>query len=104
MASLRQTRIDRLLTMRELAQRAGVALSTVYLVEAGRTRPSFRVMRQLATALAVEPQAIDEFAQVLGTLPVPMPGEDRHELPSTLSRHAAQTASRGRYRDRHLSP
>jgi transcriptional regulator with XRE-family HTH domain len=66
MPSLRQTRVARLLTIRELAQRAGVAPSTVSLIEAGRTRPSLRVIRRLATALAVEPQAVDEFRQAIG--------------------------------------
>ncbi|HLH25724.1 MAG TPA: helix-turn-helix transcriptional regulator [Chloroflexota bacterium] len=67
MASLRQTRTDRLLTIRELAQQAGVSPSTIYLVEAGRTRPSFRVIRLLAHALAVEPRSVEEFARVMGS-------------------------------------
>ena len=71
MPLLRQTRVNRLLTIRELAQRAGVAPSTVYLIEAGRTQPSLRVIRQLATALGVEPQAIDEFRQALRMPPEP---------------------------------
>ncbi|HLH23331.1 MAG TPA: helix-turn-helix transcriptional regulator [Chloroflexota bacterium] len=75
MASLRQARVDRLLTIRELAHQAGVSPSTVYLVEAGRTRPSFRVIRLLAQALAVEPQSVDEFANVMGSLATPRPGE-----------------------------
>jgi transcriptional regulator with XRE-family HTH domain len=66
MASLRRLRVERLLTIRELAQRAGVAPSTVYLIEAGRTRPSFRVIRRLAVALGVEPQTVDEFREALG--------------------------------------
>jgi transcriptional regulator with XRE-family HTH domain len=74
MPSLRQTRVSRLLTIRELAQRARVAPSTVYLTEAGRTRPSLRVIRQLAATLAIEPQAVDEFARVIGPLPAPRPG------------------------------
>jgi len=60
-------------------RRAGVAPSTVYPIEAGRTRPSFRVVRQLAAALAVEPPTVAEFARVIGTLPVPLPGEDAPE-------------------------
>ena len=65
MASLRQTRVGRLLTIRELAEQAGVAPSTIYLLEAGRTRPSLRIIRQLAEALGVEPQEVDEFRQVI---------------------------------------
>jgi transcriptional regulator with XRE-family HTH domain len=65
MPSLRQIRRARLLTMRELAQRADVAPSTVYLLEAGRSRPSLRVIRQLSTALAVAPETVDEFREVV---------------------------------------
>ena len=66
MASLRQIRVARLLTIRELAQRAGVAPSTVYLIEAGRSRPRLRVIRQLCAALAIAPEAVDEFRHVVG--------------------------------------
>jgi transcriptional regulator with XRE-family HTH domain len=65
MPSLRQIRMARLLTIRELAQRAEVAPSTVYLLEAGRSRPTFRVIRKLSTALAVAPETIDEFCEVV---------------------------------------
>ena len=75
MPSFREMRFARLLTMRELAQRAGVSPSTVYLIEAGRTRPSFRVMRQLATVLGVEPDAIDEFREAIQILQAPGPVE-----------------------------
>ena len=63
--SLRQVRIQRLLTIRELACQADVAVSTIYLIEAGRTRPLFRVIRQIAAALNVEPNHVDEFRQVM---------------------------------------
>ncbi len=65
MPTLREVRVSRLLTMRELARRAGVALSTVYLLEAGRTRPSLRVIRKLSAALGVAPEAVDEFRAVV---------------------------------------
>ena len=65
MPSLRQIRVARLLTIRELAQRAGVAPSTVYLLEAGRSRPTVRVIRQISTALAVAPETVDEFRPVV---------------------------------------
>ena len=45
MASLREVRTARLLSIRALAQQAGVAPSTVYLIEAGRTTPRFTVIR-----------------------------------------------------------
>lgn len=61
MASLREHRAERLLSIRELARRASVAPSTIYLIEAGRTIPRQRVARQLAEALHVDAGDIDEF-------------------------------------------
>ncbi len=62
MITLREARTSRLLTMRELAEQAGVALSTLYLIENGRSVPSFRVIRALSTALGMQPTDIAEFA------------------------------------------
>ena len=65
LATLRKRK---LLSQRALAQRAGVALSTVYLLEAGRTeRVTFKVMRRISDALGEEPQAIAEFNRVLSS-------------------------------------
>jgi transcriptional regulator with XRE-family HTH domain len=80
MASLRAVRAERLLSIRALAQQAGVAPSTVYLIEAGRSVPRFSVMRRLADALGVEPAAIAEFRQAIEAAqapraPQPTPGE-----------------------------
>jgi transcriptional regulator with XRE-family HTH domain len=65
MLTLRQARATRLLTVRALAERARIAPSTVYLIENGRSIPSFRVMERLSTALGVEPEAIAEFADAI---------------------------------------
>ena len=55
-----------LLSQRDLAKKAGVALSTIYLLENGKTeRVTFKVMRSVSQALGVPPQAIAEFARVL---------------------------------------
>ena len=61
LASLREVRAARLLSIRELAELASVAPSTVYLIETGKTIPRARVVRSLAAVLAVEPDEIDEF-------------------------------------------
>lgn len=59
--SLREARTNRLLSIRELAQRALVAPSTIYLIEAGRSTPRLSVVRRLSTALDVDPRAVKEF-------------------------------------------
>ena len=63
--SLREWRAERLLSIRELAQRAGIASSTVYLIEAGRSMPRPSMIARLATALGVDPQTVTEFRQAI---------------------------------------
>lgn len=63
LATLRKRK---LLSQRALARAAGVALSTIYLLEAGRTeRVTFKVMRAISEALEVPPEAIAEFRRAL---------------------------------------
>jgi len=63
LATLRKRK---LLSQRDLARQAGVALSTVYLIEAGKTeRVTFKVMRSVSEALGVAPESIAEFRRVL---------------------------------------
>ena len=58
---LRAVRADRVLSMRELADAACVASSTIALTEAGQTTPRPASMRRIARALGVHPLAIAEF-------------------------------------------
>jgi len=61
-APLASIRKRRLLSQRALASKAGVALSTIYLLEAARTaRATFKVMRAVSDALGVPPESIAEF-------------------------------------------
>jgi len=63
---LASVRKRKLLSQRDLAHRAGVALSTIYLIEAGKTeRVSFKVMRSVSEALEVAPESIAEFRRAL---------------------------------------
>ena len=63
MPTLEEARLRRRLTQRALAARAGVSLSTVQAIEAGRTeRVRFATMEKLADVLGVEPEEIDDFA------------------------------------------
>ncbi len=64
LAALRKRK---LLSQRDLAREAGVALSTIYLIEAGKTeRVTFKVMRSVSDALEVAPESVAEFRRVLG--------------------------------------
>jgi transcriptional regulator with XRE-family HTH domain len=63
---LASVRKRKLLSQRALAKQAGVALSTIYLLEAGKTEHvTFKVMRRVSDALGVEPETIAEFRRVL---------------------------------------
>ncbi len=69
LASIRKRK---LLSQRALAKEAGVALSTVYLLEAGKTEhATFKVMRAITAALGVPAASIAEFRQVLDATPNP---------------------------------
>ena len=58
---LKETRARKLLTVRGLAEKAGVSPSTVQNVEQGIYRPSLAVVRKLSEALATDPDEVDEF-------------------------------------------
>ena len=65
-APLATVRKRQLLSQRALARQAGVALSTIYLLEAGKTdRVTFKVMRAVSDALHVPPDSITEFRRVI---------------------------------------
>jgi transcriptional regulator with XRE-family HTH domain len=58
---LRDVRAERMLSIRELAQRASVAPSTIFLIEASRSRPRLSVVRRISEALGIDPLSITEF-------------------------------------------
>ncbi len=61
MPTLREARVARLLSQRDLAAQAGVALKTIVDAELGRVSPRLATMRRIAEALGVEPVEIEEF-------------------------------------------
>lgn len=65
MAPLREERVHRLLSVRALAKQAGVAPTTVHLIETGRRAPQFLTIQKLSRALGVEPEAVTEFRAML---------------------------------------
>jgi transcriptional regulator with XRE-family HTH domain len=56
--NLRRLREDRLLTQAELAERAGIALSSLVRIENDQVDPRFSSIRKLATALDVDPREL----------------------------------------------
>jgi DNA-binding XRE family transcriptional regulator len=71
MVSLRELRAERLLSIRELARRASIAPSTIFLIEAGRTVPRQRVARQIAEVLGVDPMTVDELRRHIEAAKLP---------------------------------
>ena len=65
MVTLREARAARLLTVRALAELAGVAFSTVHLIETGKSVPRFEAIQKLSAALGVEPGEVEEFAAAI---------------------------------------
>jgi len=65
MRTLREVRAERLMTMRDLATRAGLSLSSVYMVENGRTIPRLPAVRKLAAALGIDPGEVEELRRAM---------------------------------------
>ncbi len=61
LVTLREARAARVLTVRALAEQAGVAPSTVHLVETRKSVPRFEVIRKLSAILDLNPLDVDEF-------------------------------------------
>jgi len=68
MTTLREYRYQRLLSLDDLAEKAGVSNKTIVQIEHGRQLPKLRTIRRLSEALGVDPMEIDEFAIVIGGL------------------------------------
>lgn len=62
---LREWRVERLLSIRALAEAAGVSTKTVVQLEAGRQVPTFRTMQRITAALGVDAPEIEEFTAAL---------------------------------------
>ncbi len=63
--SLAEVRAACGLTVRALAERAGISPSTVYLIEHGKTVAQLDVARRLSEALGVGPWEVDELARAI---------------------------------------
>ena len=56
--TLRHLRLEHFFSQAELARRSGVHALTITRLESGRTAPSTRTVRALASALGVEPREL----------------------------------------------
>jgi transcriptional regulator with XRE-family HTH domain len=64
--TLREWRTARLLSLDDLAAKAGVSNKTLVQIEHGRQQPRYRTMRRLCAALGIDdPRQVAEFAAVL---------------------------------------
>ena len=60
-----EARRSRLLSLRELAARAGVTTKTINDIELGRSAPALATIRKLSEALEIDPMEVDEFREAI---------------------------------------
>ncbi len=65
MMTLRETRRRSLLSIIQLAEKAGVSTRTIVDLEHGRTVPRLQTMRKVSEALGVGPESIEEFRNAI---------------------------------------
>ena len=75
---IRQQRLSRSLTLRELAAKSGISTSHLYRIERGERLPSAHILRRVAKPLGFEE---DELFMLAGFLSRRFPVVDKNELP-----------------------
>ncbi len=65
MATLRECRRRKLMSIMDLAQAADVSTRTIVDLEHGRTVPRLLTMRKLSEQLGVAPEDVDEFREAI---------------------------------------
>ena len=65
MTTLRAVRLRALLSMRQLARKAGISPTTIYLLESGQRSPQLLTIYKLSRALGVDPEEIEEFRRTM---------------------------------------
>jgi DNA-binding XRE family transcriptional regulator len=69
--SMREARVERGLTIRELSRRSGISPSTIYRIEQGKTGPRPHVARAISAAFGCSPWEIDEFRELMAGISLP---------------------------------
>lgn len=90
MKTLREWRAQQLLTIRDLAGRAGISSQTIVQIEHGRKTPRARTIRRICDALEVEPSEVTEFAAATGQV---ADEPELDEIEETASQPAAVGAA-----------
>jgi transcriptional regulator with XRE-family HTH domain len=80
--NLRRLRVDRFLSQRELARRAGLHAVTLTRLESGARSPTTRSVRALATSLGVEPRDLTTPDQVVELRRVLGDADERESAPA----------------------
>jgi transcriptional regulator with XRE-family HTH domain len=58
--NLRELRHERMITQREVAERAGITVTTLSRIENGKVIPTFKTIRNLAEVFGISPQEMRE--------------------------------------------
>jgi transcriptional regulator with XRE-family HTH domain len=65
MTTLRMARLQALLSIRQLARKAGISPTTISLLETGQRTPQLLTVYKLSRALGVDPEEIAEFRHAM---------------------------------------
>jgi predicted DNA-binding transcriptional regulator AlpA len=68
---MREARIIRGISIRELSRRSGISPSTIYRVERSKTFPRPHVAHAISAAMECSPWEIEEFREVMAATPLP---------------------------------
>ncbi len=80
MTTLREARLQALLSMRQLARKSGLSPTTIYLLETGQRTPQLLTIYKLSRALGVNPTDIDEFRPLVDA-PTEPENDDKEVTP-----------------------
>ena len=59
MATLKEIRINKVMSQADLSRKSGVTIATISRIEMGHNKPRFVTIHKFAEALGVEPNTID---------------------------------------------
>ncbi|MBM4463690.1 MAG: helix-turn-helix transcriptional regulator [Chloroflexi bacterium] len=66
-----ELRQQKMMTQREVAERAGITVTTLSRIENGKVNPTFKTIRNLAEVFGISPQ---EMREIVGSAQLPLWG------------------------------